>query len=363
MRIVILVSGLPPHYLGGTETQTYNMAGHLARSGHKVLVVTRSVPGTPSEEKRNGFTIRRFRYINIPVLRFISHFISSLRVLKGLRDETDVLQCMMVRPNGFVGAWARHLFGYRYLTWLRSEYRFFEKGKRLSAWMGRVALRNSDVILTQTERIREEVLADYPDKKVIAVNNGIDIPKMRAAGNKIIFVGTLNDRKGCSDLITALRMLHDAGMHLPETTVIGDGPERKSLERMAAGLPVSFVGRKVPAELMEYLLDGMFLVFPSKEGKGEGMPNAVLEGMSMGLPVIATRVAGVPDMITHGRTGFLVNPERPDEIAECMKRLIEDTGLRKRMSSNCLKDIRKFEWKNVISRLEREVYPLFAKHG
>jgi glycosyltransferase involved in cell wall biosynthesis len=68
-------------------------------------------------------------------------------------------------------------------------------------------------------------------------------------------------------------------------------------------------------------------------------------------------------MITHGRTGFLVNPERPDEIAECMKRLIEDTGLRKRMSSNCLKDIRKFEWKNVISRLEREVYPLFAKHG
>ena len=359
MRITILVSGMPPHYIGGTETQTDNMARHLAMKGHKVTVLTRSVRGAPKEEKRDGFVIKRFFCINFPVFRFISHLVFSLLMLRKLKKETDILQCMMIRPNGFVGALAKKFFGYRYITWLRSEYRFFGRARLFLAWTRNVALKNSDLILTQTEKIRNEVLEDYPDKNVMAVSNGIDLSHTRANGDSIIFVGTLNERKGIKNLIIALQKLEESGMNLPETLIIGDGPDRQKLEKMSNGLPVAFLGKKMPHELKTYLKKGMFLVFPSKDGKGEGMPNVILEGMSMGLPIIASKVAGVPEMMTHEKSGFLVEPDNLDELANCIKKLIKNPRLRKSMSKNCLMEIKKYEWKNVISKLEKDVYPLF----
>lgn len=354
MRVTILVSGMPPHHIGGTETQTENMARHLAKGGHKVTVLTRSVPGAPLEERRDGFVIKRFRYVNFPVLRFVSHAISSLMILRKLKSETDVLQCMMIKPNGFVGALAKKLFGYRYITWLRSEYRRFGKGKGVSGWIARVALKNSDMILTQTERIRHEVLEDYPEKRVIAIPNGIDMPDTRADGDTVVYVGTLSERKGVRELIMALQKLKGSGTKVPETIIVGDGPDRPVLEKMARGLPVKFAGRKMPHEVKKYMQEGMMLVLPSKDI--EGMPNVVLEGMSMGLPVIATKVGGVPEMIDHGRTGFLADPGDPDDIAMYLKKLMGNPSLRSSMSRNCLHEIKKYEWGRIISKLENGVY-------
>ena len=363
MRITILVSGMPPHDIGGTETQTDNMARHLAKRGHNVTVVARSVSGAPKEEVRNGFVIRRFFCIDFPVLRFVTRVIFSLLMLKKMRTETDVLQCMMIRPNGFVGALAKKLYGYRYITWLRSEYRFFGRARLFLAWTRNIALKNSDLILTQTESIRKEVLEDYPEKGVIAIPNGIDLSDTKANGDKIVFAGTLNERKGVRNLLIALRKIKESGMNLPKTLIIGDGPDREKLEKMAKGLPVAFLGKKMPDELKTCLKEGMFLVFPSKEGRGEGMPNVILEAMSVGLPVIASRIAGIPEMIEHGRTGFLVEPDNPDEIAKCIKMLMGNPKLRKRMGRNCLMEIRRYQWVKIISKLESDAYPLILKRA
>ncbi len=353
MRITILVSGLPPHYVGGTETQTDNMMRHLSKRGHEVTVVSRSVGDAPKKEKRYGVLIKRVRCLNLPALRLASHVISSLWALKGLRKDTDVLQCMMIRPNGFIGALAKKLFGYRYVTWLRSEYKYFGRASGIPAWMAKYALRNSDLILTQSPIIRDEVLEDFPKKKVIAIPNGIDLPKIRAKGNKIVFVGNLTVRKGVEYLLMALHQLKAEGIRLPEAILVGDGPERPKLEKVAKGLKVRFVGRKMPNEVKEYLKDGMIFVLPSRIGRGEGMPNVILEAMSMGLPVISTRIAGIPDMIKPGYTGFLAKPSNSEELAKYLRELITDVRLRKRMSENCLKEIKKYEWEAVMPQLER----------
>ena len=90
MKIKIIVTGLPPYHIGGTETQTYNLATHLAKK-HDVTLITRRESEAEKISRENGFVIRRFRYINVPIIRFFSHIFSSLNEIRKVKKETDIL--------------------------------------------------------------------------------------------------------------------------------------------------------------------------------------------------------------------------------------------------------------------------------
>ncbi len=348
MKIAILVTGFPPRYIGGTETQAYNLAKNLGKK-HRVVVLTRSCRGLPREERGDGFLIRRFWYLDMPVIRFFSHILSSLNEIRKLRRDIDILQCMMLTPNGLVGVLARKLFGIRAAAWTRSDYKYSIKRNSITKLITRFVLRNLNITLVQTRSIRKEVLEDFPDLNVKTVPNGVYMEKDRAHGNKIVFVGNLTERKGLEYLMPALRRLeHDA-----EVLIVGDGPERKKLEGMSRGLNVSFAGRVLPHEVKGYMRDGKVFVLPSVGGRGEGLPNVILEAMSLGLPVVATRIAGIPDVIEHGRTGFLAEPKSPGQIAMYLNRLLENEDLRREMGRNCLREVNKYSWERIIKRLEK----------
>ena len=127
----------------------------------------------------------------------------------------------------------------------------------------------------------------------------------------------------------------------------GSGPEEENLKRMARGLNVRFVGRV--ADVAEVFMQGRFFVLPSLS---EGLPQVILEAMSFGLPVIATKVGGVADVIEHGKTGFLAEPRSSSEIRKYMEILLEDEGLHKTMSDNCLVEVQRYSWDNVQKSLE-----------
>ncbi|MEZ5913914.1 MAG: glycosyltransferase [Paracoccaceae bacterium] len=153
----------------------------------------------------------------------------------------------------------------------------------------------------------------------------------RDGSGRILFVGRLAAVKGVPLLFDALkRLLPDhPGASL---TVIGDGPARAELEAMAAEPPltgrVSFLGYRGQAEVAEELARSDMLVLPSF---AEGVPVVLMEAMASRMPVIASQVAGIPELIRDGESGHVVPAGDVDTLADRMGRLLADPALRGRM--------------------------------
>jgi glycosyltransferase involved in cell wall biosynthesis len=129
--------------------------------------------------------------------------------------------------------------------------------------------------------------------------------------------------KGHDILFEAMRLMPEP----PPILVIGDGPERKTLETLAAGLPVHFLGHR--AELGAILRDAAdFLVAPSRQ---EAFGRVIIEAAFAGIPAIGADIEGIPEAISDDVTGLLVPPESPKALASAISRLIADQSLRARL--------------------------------
>ena len=151
----------------------------------------------------------------------------------------------------------------------------------------------------------------------------------------IICVARLDYAKGVDVLLHAWgRMLREPAewrAHLkPRLRLVGEGVYRVQMERIVAGLgiqdSVEFLGLRT--DVVDLLQQSWGFVMPSR---WEGMPNALLEAMACGLPCVATRVSGSEDIISDGVNGLLVAPEQPAEMAQALRRIIEDTELAQRL--------------------------------
>lgn len=152
--------------------------------------------------------------------------------------------------------------------------------------------------------------------------------RTRATAPRLLFVGRLAAVKGVPVLFEAMDRLRGEFPDL-EVTLVGDGPDRKALEREApAG--VTFAGYRSQSEVAEMLRDSRALVLPSF---AEGVPVVLMEAMASGLPVIATRIAGIPELVEEGRSGLLVPPGDAEALAEAIRRVLSDADLRDRMGA------------------------------
>jgi glycosyltransferase involved in cell wall biosynthesis len=135
-------------------------------------------------------------------------------------------------------------------------------------------------------------------------------------------VGRLMDEKGFDILIEAVRGLvrEGADLHL---WIAGEGPERRKLEALGGasslGARLRLLGNVSDPRLLFSAMDIFAL-----SSRREGLPNVLLEAMAMGVPVVATAVAGVPLLVEDGTTGLLVDPDSPQELTRALGRLVED---------------------------------------
>lgn len=142
------------------------------------------------------------------------------------------------------------------------------------------------------------------------------------AGPVLASIGRLSAEKGHLDLVEALALLSLRG-HQVSAVFAGDGPARPALvERIQAlGLTDRVHMPGYVARPQDILNEADLMVLPSHT---EGLPNVALEAMAMDVPVLATRVGGTPEVVIDGETGRLVDPHRPDQLAQAIEAFVTD---------------------------------------
>ena len=154
--------------------------------------------------------------------------------------------------------------------------------------------------------------------------SGIEVKKHERPGRRLLFVGRLAVEKGLPFLLDAVAKIEGAILD-----VAGDGPERKRLEMKATGLGIAsrvrFLGYRSQGDVRKLIQQADVFVMTSFS---EGIPVVLMEAMAAGVPVVATRIAGVPELVDDGDDGLLVLPGDADATAAAVRRLLDDPELR-----------------------------------
>lgn len=151
---------------------------------------------------------------------------------------------------------------------------------------------------------------------------------------RILHIGTLHEVKGQRYLLEACAELRRRGVPV-SCVVVGDGPDRQMLEDLSRELDlggvVSMIGRRTRDEVAVHVADADVLVAPSvptSGGKREGIPVVLMEAMSAGLPVVSSRLSGIPELVEDGVNGLLAEPSDWTGLADALERLARDPELR-----------------------------------
>ncbi len=203
-------------------------------------------------------------------------------------------------------------------------------------------LQYADNIIVVCEFNRQFLQSTYPSAfaqlapKIYLHHLGVDLEnlEMRSDGrpaDRIIAVGGLHRAKGFDDLLRAAAILDRRGRQL-QVLIVGGGPEAQPLERLANELGISarveFTGWQLPDAALEAMRGATVLVHPSI-GLGDAVPTVIKEAMALGLPVVASAVAGIPELLDNGRCGVLTPPRNPEALAEAIAGLLDSPARRR----------------------------------
>ena len=199
----------------------------------------------------------------------------------------------------------------------------------------------------------------FPQARVVSVYNPVVLPELPAfearESSTLLFLGRLGARKGALDLIEAMARIRES-FPTARLWMGGDGDVEGGRRRAATlGLAgqVELLGWVRGAEKQVLLEKATVYVLPSYN---EGLPMSVLEAMSAGLPVVSTPVGGIPEAVTDGVEGYLVQPGDIDRLSECLARLLGDADLRRRMGEAGRRKVERLFSADVVIPQFEDVY-------
>jgi glycosyltransferase involved in cell wall biosynthesis len=352
---ILIVTGIFPPDIGGPATYVPQIAEGLAQRGHAVTVVTLS---DRLDHEDGGYP---FRVIRLPRRAFRPWrmgrtVLALLRLgrradvlfVNGLALESVLANFVLRKPlvMKVVGdlAWERATGR----GWTADDFETFQRRcyglriellKALRSWWTRRADR---VIVPSRYLARWVVGWGVPAEKIVVIYNAVEpvdgvepLPVPLKTPIKAVTVGRLVPWKQVDGLIEALREIHELGL-----VVVGDGPERPRLERIAQELGVSgrvyFAGQRSKRETLSLMEACDLFVLNSTY---EGLPHTVLEAMALGLPVIATAVGGTPEVVRDGETGLLIHSGNR-ALEKTLYALVTDEKTRRRLGEKSKKWVR-----------------------
>lgn len=297
------------------------------------------------EETIDGIRVLHPRWFSLPVItRLFNGFLMFfalvpivLRIKK--QFDFDVIYAHWLFPDGFASALLAMLARRPLVLHARgcdlNQYTRFLFRRWMILWSIRRAARL--IVVSDPMHKRAEALG-VPTEKLAVIRNGVDkqffYPIDRVlcreevglpVGEKIIlFVGSFEEVKGIQFLLPAFRDAAKASPVPVRLVMIGKGSLRETIQRALAELSiadrVTLAGEVKHDALVRWLNASDILCLPSIR---EGLPNVVLEAQACGKPVVATRVGGIPDVITEDAYGFLVEPTNISELSGALRRAIE----------------------------------------
>ncbi len=189
-------------------------------------------------------------------------------------------------------------------------------------------------------------------------DNGRDLRADAAPPYRVLSVARLIEKKGIPTVLRAVKLLHDRGVRLAYT-LIGDGTDREKTLGLIRQLGIEPVCRWLGVQphhvvLEHYRRADLFVLGceVAANGDRDGIPNVLFESMAMGVPVVATGVSAIPELVESGRTGWLVPPGRPEALADAMHAMLTDAGLRRRVIPAARQRVlRDFDNRALVARL------------
>ncbi|MGI6057566.1 MAG: glycosyltransferase family 4 protein [Bilifractor sp.] len=258
------------------------------------------------------------------------------------KDRPDLVYVHMSYRGSFVRARAlqrialrfhvpfvMHLHGSEFEDWYRSLRP--EKQGQVREFLG-----NCRSVVVLGEHYRDSIQSICPGVPVEIVHNAVELPDritdLNDTGNRILFLGVLIRRKGVEDLLRAFAIAKPEKWRL---VLAGSGPEEESLKKLAQELGIAdrtdFPGWIDGEKKRELLESSQILALPSYN---EGLPIAILEAMSFGLPVISTTVGDIPACVRNGKNGILVSPGDIDALARALSDLTSHEEMWRKYSRN-----------------------------
>jgi len=365
MKVVLVTEWFPPD-IGGVAAHVRDLALSLSARKHEVYVITRK-----KDRKREWpFELIELEYTDyLKTLYSIPGNTPLKKLLKKI--DPDVVHIHHAfTPISLAFTLTSTLNDYPTVLTNHSAYLYdynaLLKALGYVAFPVRRVLKRVDKIIAVSDVAAKFIKSFVPSVPIEVIPNGVDVKKFNPRGSKklrrslnsdfiILYVGRLVYRKGVHYLIDSMAFITNE--HPKSALVIvGDGPLKRHLKERASELGldklVLFLGKVTDDELPDVYRSSDVLVMPSLYGESQGI--VALEGMASGLPVIASPVGGLREVITDRVTGLLLESISPRSIANTVLMLHSNPLLSKKISKKAREIVeKKYSWDVIIPKVER----------
>ncbi|GAB4486954.1 MAG: hypothetical protein OHK006_15430 [Thermodesulfovibrionales bacterium] len=378
-----VVSPLYHPSLGGVGRQAVALTERLRAEGAHVIVLCREMRGIDDWKPHRDVPVRTVRSLNPyrvnlqqrSLQNILISFSFSLALGGALfrtRRDYDIVHFHGAGLPLVTNVLLLKLMGKKVVAKVAGAKMAIEAGSFNGRYLGLGKLfvrmlRKVDVFVSISSEIRSDLLGEgYEEARIRDISNFVvpgdfsppaDVLEKTARKRELVkddrlmllFAGRLVRTKRVDVLLQAVKRSCDQGLD-PVLVILGEGEEREPLERLAAGLGLQgrVVFRGNVQNVREYLHAADIFVFPSER---EGMPNALLEAMACGLPVIAARSGGVTDIVSDAENGLLVDAGSVDQFHAALERLLRDPDVRQLLGRRAFETIReRFSIDSVIPR-------------
>lgn len=359
-KIVVFTTSYSP-FVGGAEIAVKEIAERLRDRFDFYIVTSRFKRDLPKREAHPEGTVIRLGLGSpldkwlLPLSALIQHHRSFASIVMGV----DI-------SMGSVAAALYKLFHPRTPFIFNIQYGYGDE--RLSKGRGgfigiafRFILGRADFVTTISTYLSDTARKYGYDGPAEIIPNGVDVEKFKVKNEKlkmkdgkiIITTSRLVPKNGIEILINAIV---EVKKNMPDIQcwILGDGPEKESLKLTVKSLKldenVLFFGSVPYDDIPKYLHEADVFVRPSRS---EGMGNSFVEALAAGLPIIGTPVGGIPDIIKDGETGLFVKVDNAKDLAEKIKRLLNDKNLSEKIVENGRKMAEeRFSWNKIANSYE-----------
>ncbi|MGE5533873.1 MAG: glycosyltransferase family 4 protein [Bacillota bacterium] len=354
-----------PPVVGGVANYVFNLSRTLVKKGHTVTVITRGSSTHGKIKQVEGIRVIHAPFLPIYPIHSSLFGASVNSILHSYEKDFDIIHAhsplsppLRTKLPIIVTMHTTGIEQVRYMEVTNAKSfldTLFFKSFRLR--VEKQTLKKANLVTSVSHKVAEELEQYYHVKKdsVVTIGNGVDTrhffpPDSRSKKLNILYSGRLGYRKGLVDLVKSAELI--IPKH-PEVNFVfaGKGPFEHALKTLVESSGYKehfqFLGFVESKELLQCYQSASMFVLPSHY---EGLPTVLLEAMASGLPVIATDVGGVKDVVLHGKNGLIIPVKDSKAIAYAILRLLDEPELRLAMGKFARETIENhYDWSMIAN--------------